>query len=295
MLRNVLRWFGHQDWVRFGLRNRLVRALHNPQSCRAGYKFSVPFYGRTYSGKLDNLIDFEVYFYGAYAKPELDLFADLLGNRNGAVVWDVGGNMGHHSLFLAGLAKQVMAFEPYPPVAERFERRMKENGIDHVQLIKVGMSDRRQSLPFYCPPSNNNGTGFFAANTNARSDKETHPTLFLELIRGDGFAAEAGLKRLDFVKIDVEGHEPLVLRGMVETLKKFRPAVFMEWSGATDENFSYSELISLIPDEYRVFQFLDRTPFAFIFDISRYRLEVVTSQPAEGDLLLLPIEWPLPQ
>jgi len=295
MLRIILRWFGHQGWIRFGLRNRLVRLVHHPKSRRGNYSFSVPFYGFTYSGKLDNLIDFEVYFFGAYAKPELDLFEDILGDRDEAVVWDIGSNVGHHSLFLAGLAKQVVAFEPYLPVAEYFEQLMKENMIDHVQLIKVGLSDRAHSLPFHCPPANNKGTGFFSINDVMDSEKEGNSTLSLELIPGDDFAAEAGLKRLDLVKIDVEGHEPQVLKGMDKTLRKYRPAIFLEWSCATNENFSYSELISSLPDEYRVDQFLDRVPFAFFFDHKKYRLEMVTSKPVEGNLLLLPLEWALPQ
>jgi len=44
----------------------------------------------------------------------------------------------------------------------------------------------------------------------------------------DGFAGEAGLERLDLVKIDVEGAEAFVLEGMDEVLDRYAPVVMLE-------------------------------------------------------------------
>lgn len=44
----------------------------------------------------------------------------------------------------------------------------------------------------------------------------------------DALVAEAGLERLDFVKIDVEGGELHVLHGAARTVERFRPAMFIE-------------------------------------------------------------------
>ncbi len=38
--------------------------------------------------------------------------------------------------------------------------------------------------------------------------------------------------RVDLIKIDVEGHEPFVLRGAIETIKKYRPVIFIELKSA---------------------------------------------------------------
>jgi FkbM family methyltransferase len=50
----------------------------------------------------------------------------------------------------------------------------------------------------------------------------------IEKIIGDNFFEEQGLERLDFVKIDVEGHEKYALKGILKTIKKYRPIIMME-------------------------------------------------------------------
>ena len=52
----------------------------------------------------------------------------------------------------------------------------------------------------------------------------------------DFFNAELKLDRVDFVKIDVEGHEHKVLEGMMDTLRRFMPIIFTEIAWGKDEN-----------------------------------------------------------
>lgn len=51
----------------------------------------------------------------------------------------------------------------------------------------------------------------------------------IEKIVGDDFFEKQALERLDFVKIDVEGHEKYALKGLLNTIKKYKPIIMMEW------------------------------------------------------------------
>lgn len=56
----------------------------------------------------------------------------------------------------------------------------------------------------------------------------------------DAYLSEHGVKRLDVLKIDVEGHEPFVLRGVAETLRKLRPLLLVEVRGEMLEELGSS-------------------------------------------------------
>jgi len=50
----------------------------------------------------------------------------------------------------------------------------------------------------------------------------------IELITLDDYIRRNPLERIDFIKIDVDGHEPSILRGAWETLEKYHPVVLLE-------------------------------------------------------------------
>ena len=107
MKREILRWIGHRHWLRG--RDRILRAFEHPDH-QQPHAFTVDFFGRSYTGNMTNFIDWSVYYYGAFHLHELKLLgavADALRARGGPVnIFDVGANIGHHSLFLSGHADQ---------------------------------------------------------------------------------------------------------------------------------------------------------------------------------------------
>jgi hypothetical protein len=102
----MLRTAGQAEWLRFGVRDRIIRFFHNPDTC-SPESFIAPFFGAKYAGNFDTFIDWSVYYYGAYAKEELRLFDDFLRTMEQPVVLDVGANIGHHTLFAAMHSKEV--------------------------------------------------------------------------------------------------------------------------------------------------------------------------------------------
>jgi FkbM family methyltransferase len=146
--------------------------------------------------------------------------------KPGDVFIDIGANAGYFSLIaskLVGSEGKVIAFEPNPSLARALQLNLVRSEADNVSVEQAACSNSDQPVSLYISPSSNSGkTSLFP--TNAKS--ATHvivPTTPL-----DAFAKKFSLDRIDMVKIDVEGAELLVLEGMEECLRRFRPQVILE-------------------------------------------------------------------
>lgn len=242
-----LRWIGHQRWLRYGLRNRLLRWLRHPERTQA-VQFEVPFAGYVYPGRLNRWIDWIVYYYGAYELDELELMRGLLSEREQPVALDIGANVGHHTLYLASCCSQVHAFEPYPAVALSLEEKVRRNQLTHVRLHGVGLGESDQELDFYAPQGVNTGTGSFVAEHEAGNNVAIGR---LKVVQADAYIRRLELAHIDLIKIDVEGFELAVLRGLNATLLRYRPMVMLELSDSA--RFSLPDaaaLLALFPAGY---------------------------------------------
>ena len=68
----------------------------------------------------------------------------------------------------------------------------------------------------------------------------------LPVTTGDKWIAEAGLRRVDYIKIDVEGFEDEVLLGLRETIRHFRPLVSFEYSGQSNDRPLFEAIRSVL-------------------------------------------------
>jgi len=221
-----LRWIGHQRWLRYGVRNRLLYWLRHPERARAA-RFEVPFAGYVYPGSLNRWIDWIVFYYGAYELDELELMRGMLSGRERPTALDIGANVGHHTLYLASCCAEVHAFEPYSAVAQCLDEKIQRNRLAHVRLHRVGLGEFDQELDFYAPQGVNTGTGSFVAEHEADNNRAIGR---LRVVRADGYIEGLNLARIDLIKVDVEGFELAVLRGLRCTLARYRPIVMMELS-----------------------------------------------------------------
>lgn len=247
MLDLGLRWLGHQRWLRYGVRNRLLRLLRHPERV-SGLAFEVPFAGFVYPGRTNRWIDWIVYYYGAYELDELELLRTLLAHRPRPVALDIGANVGHHALYLASFCAEVHAFEPYETVAMCLDEKVRRNGLAHIHLHRVGLGERDEELDFFAPHGSNTGTGTFVASHETRNN---HPVGRLRLVHGDDYLARLRLSTVDLIKIDVEGFELSVLRGLRATLARYRPMVMMELSDQARIGLpGPADLMALFPPSY---------------------------------------------
>jgi len=143
----------------------------------------------------------------------------------GAVVIDAGANIGWHVLGMArqvGPRGEVHAFEPRHPTVDYLRKTVEANDLASiVHVHDCGLWDRRASGFLTWALGTNNPGSSFLADTSASG---TIPGHSIELHRLDDFK----LRRLDFLKIDVEGAEMRALHGGERTLGQHKPFVMCE-------------------------------------------------------------------
>ena len=287
-MRRLFRFLGHQEYLRFGVRDRIIRMYDNPDKAKAE-KFTVDFFGARYPGDFNNSLDWNVFYYGAYSKDELKLIRDVLGSMNAPITLDIGANVGQHSLFASIYSKEVIAFEPYPPVARKIQEKIDVNNIRNITLCLVGLGEKDAMLPFEEPDSCNMGTGSFVVPDDPIP--ASSPTTELRVVNGDAYLSSIGAPKVDFIKMDIEGFEVYALRGLRQTLRESRPVVFMEWSSATQRTLGEGSLADLYPEDYVFYQFEPQVPVFHFFRTLNYELVPLQENPSEGNILAMPIDF----
>ena len=149
----------------------------------------------------------------------------------GAVFLDVGAHIGTFTLKASrqvGPEGKAVAFEPNPETLALLRDNVSANRMDNVTVEGIACTDQEQQLTLYAAPTINTGASSLS-QTNAAYGSGPPPRPFQ--VRGrpiDDVVRELNLSRVDAIKIDVEGAELQVLRGAVETLKRFHPKIVLE-------------------------------------------------------------------
>lgn len=253
----LIRFITRMRFLPFGLRFRLARIWFEP-TINNNDQFCVDFYTFKYPGRLSNYIDWSVFFFGAYEQKDLDtcirLIKKLKLDRQSCTVYDVGANIGHHALAFAVNADLVYAFEPFEPVRNQIEDKVKLNAINNIVIYPVGLSSESTDLTFVPPDPNNLGTGFF---NPSGINLDTEPgVLKLKVVEGDSWVQSNKLKLPDFIKIDVEGFEPYTLIGLKSTLNVSQPILMVELSEKCLEHLKLLNVTSffeLLPPNYEAY------------------------------------------
>ena len=166
--------------------------------------------------------------------------------RRGDHAVDVGANIGYYSLLLSrcvGVQGRVYAFEPEPLNLALLRVNLQINGCSNVVVHPLALADTHGQRPLYLCPSNR---GDHRLGFTPHRDMITVPVTMADRCLGPRPA------RVDFVKIDVQGAEELVLRGMRELIEKNRQCLTMliELSPSLLINVgsTYGSLLALIEE-----------------------------------------------
>lgn len=270
------------------MRERLLRRFCDPDTVES-LDFTIPFFGKVYTGNLNCYLDWCVFFLGAYEKQMLFLMRDIVGSKGAAVLLDVGANVGQHTLFMSSYCKQVHAFEPYGPVREKMAKKLVLNAVGNVVIHDVALGSRDEELEFFAPKGANTGTGSFV---QSHATDNNVPVGTLRVVEGDAYLRSRGVEQIDLIKIDVEGFEKRVLVGLRNALDRCRPVVLMEVSSSTRADLTgVEDLMSLVPAGYSAKMVRTDETCCVLFNRPRYRLVDIGSNLEEGNILLCPVEW----
>ncbi len=197
-------------------------------------------------------IDFAIFLQGGFEPFTLREYARLV--KAGDTVFDIGANIGAHTLPLASLvgAKgRVAAFEPTDYAFGKLKRNLSlnpglETRVHAVQALLVAKAE--ESKPDGIPSS-------WSLDQPAPGENihPVHKGTFNSLsgatpMRLDDWVAKQACERVDFLKIDVDGFEVDVLEGARETLSRFRPRIMMEFAPYVfrERGRSFAELVALL-------------------------------------------------
>jgi FkbM family methyltransferase len=141
----------------------------------------------------------------------------------GMTVVDIGCNIGYYALLEAqrvGPTGRVIAIEPEPTNARLFLQNVEANGYQNIVFHQVAISDR-------------NGTSSLriSEKSNRHSLNDVPwPTTAVEVpIRTlDSLMEQDPPESVDLVRMDLEGHEVVVLSGMLNTIAKYSPKLVIE-------------------------------------------------------------------
>jgi FkbM family methyltransferase len=155
--------------------------------------------------------------------------------RPGDTVLDVGANIGYYSVLfskLVGDQGKVICFEPTRHYGKVLEMNIRANNLDNVEINKIGLSDKLQELEIWIGPS--------SASLHVPGNQKLKSSEIIKLVTLDSFIEEHPLPKIDFIKIDVDGHEPLFFEGAWKTLDRYEPTVLLEVSHPHYLNAGYT-------------------------------------------------------
>lgn len=142
---------------------------------------------------------------------------------SGGTLIDVGANVGSVTLLLADTIEDAILFEPNPAAAARARENLARNGLGF-KVYEFALSDSNGEVRFECHGAVDAAGHVVAGAASSQTEARVVPCIaFDEFLRQHGDPAPP----VSLVKIDVEGHENSVLRGMRQFLGEKRPPLVM--------------------------------------------------------------------
>jgi FkbM family methyltransferase len=172
----------------------------------------------------DISVTFPSYFVENFSwtiETERPVIEDLLTSvRDGDSFYDIGAHAGLYSITVGrAIRGEITAFEPYPPNVDRLSRYLRWNEVD-ARIIPHALSDSKTDT------------------ANLAGEKKQ-----LDSKIGDDLVRDGNILRPDVVKIDVEGAELSVIRGLEDSLRHCRLVYCEVHPGLLEERDIVPEMI----------------------------------------------------
>ncbi len=208
-----------------------------------------------------------------YEDRKIARISGVLKNRSSPLLLDIGANIGLVSLAVTSEVAdvRVMAFEPGQKQYALFDKTIRYNGINNIELFNFAVGEKEGVEDFAVHRHiHSSGDGFIDTRRAGRTR-----TARVSVRTLDSVWEEKNSPRIDVIKIDTEGAELMVLRGAVNVIETCRPVIFLEinrqnlkvypydavdilaWLAAKDYRLETIE--GLETDEENIGKFMDHT------------------------------------
>lgn len=172
------------------------------------------------------------------------------------VIFDVGANQGEWSFRLYKMfpKSRIFLFEPQPGC----QKMILDKKIPNSELIPNAISSERTILKLYTP-SETSGIASLHPRQDTFCEKKIFTSIDVETTTLDSVIEDYGLSCVDFIKMDIEGHELNALKGARESLKKQKIKAFsFEFgSGNINSRTFFRDFWNLLyPLKYRIYRIL---------------------------------------
>lgn len=172
------------------------------------------------------------------------------------IIFDVGANIGNYTRNLNTVMSGVIyAFEPSPQTFALLKDNLAGNA--NIQLNNVGLSDKVCTMPLFSDTPTSGITSVYNRrlkhfNLNVTNQGEAHFTTL------DKYCNEHNIDHIDFLKMDVEGHELAVLNGASEMLEKNAiDYIQFEFGGCNiDSHTFFQDFWYMLHNKYRIYRIL---------------------------------------
>lgn len=199
---------------------RILRLLYNPDKIK-GFETIISYFGNL---KIHinpaSFFEWQVFFKGYYGKNIINAIKKYFP-RDGVFV-DVGANIGIYSLIAAKIAKKVVAIEPIPSVVDRLRENSKLNSFTNIDIIEGVASDKEGERALYLNDRNPIKSSSVLSHDSSNKSIMVKSYVLDLLLKG---------RKVDFIKIDTDGHDRSVIMGAKKIIEEQRPIVIFEDAG----------------------------------------------------------------
>lgn len=157
---------------------------------------------------------------GSYEYEKQILFSKTI--TEGSVVYDIGAHVGFYTLLaseLVGQKGKVVAFEPLPRNLYYLKEHLQLNRCDNVIVIESAVAEQGGIFSF--KEGTNSSTGHLSSEGYMK----------VKVVSLDDLVSKGEIPPPDYMKIDVEGAEMLVLSGAREIIANYCPVIFLSTHG----------------------------------------------------------------
>lgn len=133
---------------------------------------------------------------------------------------DVGANVGLTTMVMSQFYEKVYSFEPVPSTFSLLQKNVEKNKLGNVQIFNVGLGaeEKETEITFV---TNNRSGGY--VNDKAGVAYDGYQSEAVKISTGDSFQINPS-----FIKIDTEGYELSVMKGLSGTIQNNKPVVMFE-------------------------------------------------------------------